>query len=292
MADTAALTEDSGTYRASGNVLANDYDVDGDTLVVKSVGGQTSQLGTDIAGAYGTFHINADGSYTYDLTNDNARVNALNSGETLQDVVSYAIADPSGATSSSTLSVTISGHTDAYTVANTFTGTSGADTITGTSSADSISGAAGNDYIEAGVGHDVVYGGDSSNTTFANLLGSTFVTTADSGMVNSVTGLLASGVASSANKGYGNLMHGGDGNDAIFGGSGSDLIYGGLGNDYLNGGAGSDAVRGGAGNDRIEGGAGNDILTTAFLFHRRIPGQIAYFIIPIGLGIGKYLFGN
>ena len=260
VADTAGVTEDSGTYSLSGNVLANDTDPDGDTLKVKLVGGLSTQVGSDVAGSYGTFHINANGSYTYVMDNTNARVNALNSGDRLTDTINYTAVDPSGLTSTTTLTITINGTTDSYSASNTINGTSGNDTLTGTGSADYISGAAGNDYIEAGAGDDVIYGGDSSSTAFATLMGSTFVTTADAYMLNAITGALAVGVATYANKGYGDLINGGTGNDAIFGGSGSDLLYGAAGNDYLNGGAGSDVVRGGAGNDRIEGGAGNDIM--------------------------------
>ncbi|MET1491998.1 VCBS domain-containing protein, partial [Uliginosibacterium paludis] len=257
--DTASVVEDSGSYVVSGNVMSNDSDPDGDAITVTAVNRQSALLGTDVAGLYGYFHINADGSYTYTLTNDNAQVNALNSSQTLTDTVSYTIADANGGTSTSTLTVTIVGTADTYATSNSITGTLGDDSLTGTSSADLIQSLAGSDYVEAGAGNDVVQTGDSGHSaTQAELLASSFITTADASMTDSA-GLLT--VADSTNKGYGDLVNGGDGNDAIMAsGSGSHLLYGGAGNDYLLGGSGSDALRGGAGNDRIEGGAGSDVL--------------------------------
>jgi VCBS repeat-containing protein len=261
VADTNSVTEDSGIYTVSGNVTSNDTDVDGDTLTVAAVSGQPGLRGVSVAGTYGTFVINTNGAYTYALTSDDARVNALNDGQTLTDVIAYTVTDPSGATSTSTLTITINGHTDTYSAASQITGTNSANNLTGTTNDDSINALGGNDYVEAGAGNDVVYAGDSgtSTTSVTNLVNSTFMTTADGSMLNG-TGVLANNVASTTNKGYGDLVHGGAGNDALFGENGSDLLYGGTGNDYLNGGASNDALRGGAGNDRLEGGQGSDVL--------------------------------
>ena len=259
VADTASVTEDSGTYVITGNVKNNDTDADGDTLTVTAVSSQTALLATDVAAVHGYFRINADGSYTYTLIDDDARVNALGAGQTLTDSISYTIADPSGLTSTATLTVTIIGSADTYTTSSTITGTSEADVLTGTSSADLIQGLAGNDYIEAGAGNDVVRTGDATGTATQDQLAvSTFMTAADAGMTD-VSGLLTA--ADATHKGYGDLANGGAGNDALFAsGSGTHLLYGGAGNDYLLGGSDADALRGGAGNDRIEGGAGSDVM--------------------------------
>ncbi|MDZ7904835.1 MAG: Ig-like domain-containing protein [Cypionkella sp.] len=260
VADTNGVAENSGTYTVSGSVSSNDTDIDGDTLTVSAVSGQSALTGTSVAGSYGTFVINANGTYTYTLTSDDARVNALNTGQTLTDAIAYTIADPTGASSSSTLTITINGTTDTYTGTSLIIGTNSANTLTGTSTNDNINARGGNDYVEAGSGNDVVYAGDSSTltTTVANLAGSTFMTTADGSMTTG--GVLTTAVASTTNKGYGDLVHGGAGNDALFGENGSDLLYGGTGNDYLHGGTSNDALRGGVGNDRLEGGQGSDVL--------------------------------
>ncbi|HSD38720.1 MAG TPA: VCBS domain-containing protein [Rhodocyclaceae bacterium] len=259
VADAASVTEDSGTYTIAGNVISNDTDADNDTLRVTAINAQTSQLGVDIAGSHGYFHVNADGSYTYALISDDAQMNALNAGQSLTDFVSYTIADPSGATSTGTLTVTINGATDAYSGASLITGSAAGDTLTGTAAADHILGLAGNDYMEAGSGHDLVETGDSAtSSTVAQLNASTFMTTADASMLNASDQLA---VADDANKALGDLANGGLGNDALTGtGGNSHLLYGGAGNDYLHGGTGSDALRGGAGNDHIEGGGGSDVL--------------------------------
>ncbi len=260
VADAASVTEDSGAYVITGNVKNNDTDPDGDTLTVTAVNSQSALLATDVSAAHGSFHISADGSYTYTLTNDDARVNALGAGQTLTDSISYTVTDPDGLTSTSTLTVTIIGAADTYSTSNTITGTSEADVLTGTSLADLIQGLAGNDYIEAGAGNDVIRTGNASDTaTLEQLTASSFIATADASLTDG-DGLLT--VADATNTAYGDLVNGGAGNDALIAsGSGTHLLYGGTGDDYLLGGSDTDALRGGAGNDRIEGGAGSDVMS-------------------------------
>jgi VCBS repeat-containing protein len=52
----------------------------------------------------------------------------------------------------------------------------------------------------------------------------------------------------------------GNGDDVVFGGGGNDMLDGGNGNDTLDGGTGIDKVFGGNGDDILFGGAGNDML--------------------------------
>jgi hypothetical protein len=72
VADTADATEASGFNNQTpgvdptGNVLTNDTDVDaGDTKTVTTTGTFT--------GLYGTLHLSADGGYTYNVNNNNAK---------------------------------------------------------------------------------------------------------------------------------------------------------------------------------------------------------------------------
>ena len=88
----------------TGNVLANDTDVDGDALTVTTTGAQ--------AGTYGTVTINADGTYSYALNNANPAVQALGVGETLTETFTYSISDGNGGTATSTLTITITGTND------------------------------------------------------------------------------------------------------------------------------------------------------------------------------------
>src|SRR5262249_38601499 len=102
--------EDSSTNTATGNVLANDTGGVA-ALSVAAVDGILANVGTDVAGQFGTFHINSDGSFTYTLDNTNATVNALNTGDTLSDSLGYTASD--GTTQSiATLQITIQGNTD------------------------------------------------------------------------------------------------------------------------------------------------------------------------------------
>ncbi|HEX8573833.1 MAG TPA: Ig-like domain-containing protein [Allosphingosinicella sp.] len=95
--DTASTSEDASV---SGNVLANDTDVDVETLTVSNPG--------VYVGAYGTLTLNADGSYSYA---PNAAAQGLDDGETAQDVFSYTASDGT-ASDSATLTVTLNGAND------------------------------------------------------------------------------------------------------------------------------------------------------------------------------------
>ncbi len=118
VADTASATEAGGYSNAtaginpSGNVLSNDTDVDsGDTKTVSAIASGT--VGSAKAGTYGNLTLNANGSYTYTVTDGNTTVQALNVGNTLTDTFTYTVRDTAGLTSSATLTVTIHGANDA-----------------------------------------------------------------------------------------------------------------------------------------------------------------------------------
>ena len=104
----------------TGNVLTNDYDVDGgDSLAVSGVASGVSasasgSVGSAVNGSYGSIQMNADGSYSYTVNNSNAAVQALRlTSETLDDVFTYSVQDASGAISTTLLTVTIQGQNDA-----------------------------------------------------------------------------------------------------------------------------------------------------------------------------------
>ena len=127
VADTASATEKGGVANgsggspASGNVLTNDTDPDaGDTKTVTAVsfGAVAGTLGTALAGAHGSLVLNAAGAFTYTVNETDAAVQALRqSTDTLTDVFSYTMRDAAGATSTTTLTVTIHGANDAPTLA-------------------------------------------------------------------------------------------------------------------------------------------------------------------------------
>ena len=118
--NAASVTEDT-TLSASGNVITNapaDSDVNGDPLAVSAVNGASANVGTAVAGTYGTLTLNANGSYSYAL--NNASVEGLRDGQTVLDTFTYTISDGHGgaanAVSTSTLTVTVHGTNDAPTL--------------------------------------------------------------------------------------------------------------------------------------------------------------------------------
>ncbi|UDM53020.1 VCBS domain-containing protein [Cupriavidus sp. MP-37] len=107
-ADTNAIGEDNHPNPITGNVLANDSDVDaGNVLAVASPG--------TYVGQYGTLQIHADGSYSYTLDNGNPQVQSLRLGDHVEESFSYSVTDGQ-ASAASTLSIRINGANDAATI--------------------------------------------------------------------------------------------------------------------------------------------------------------------------------
>ena len=109
----------SGT-NPTGNVLTNDTDVDiGDTknitgVVAGTAASASGSVGVTVSGLYGSLIIQADGSYTYTVDNNNPTVQALRtSGQTLADTFTYTMQDSGGLAASTQLVITIAGSNDA-----------------------------------------------------------------------------------------------------------------------------------------------------------------------------------
>src|SRR5215208_6491149 len=103
-----------GDPSASGNVLANDTDVDsGAVLTVKDINGSTANVGNAVLGTYGSVTINSNGTWTYSLDNSDPQTQALAQGASVSEIFNYTVTDENGATSSSTLTITITGSNDA-----------------------------------------------------------------------------------------------------------------------------------------------------------------------------------
>ena len=107
--DDARQGDQNGQVR--GNLLSNDSDPDGDHLTIASVSSRPMTAdGISIAGSNGgTFTVLPDGSYVFTPGNEFDRLAA---GETATSTISYTITDPSGATSTATAVVTITGTND------------------------------------------------------------------------------------------------------------------------------------------------------------------------------------
>ncbi len=95
---------------ASGNVLANDNDVDGDGITVDGVAGLGVNVGNSVAGTGGgEFTIQANGSYSFDPNGD---FDYLAAGQTATTSVTYSITDSENGSASATLTMTVTGTND------------------------------------------------------------------------------------------------------------------------------------------------------------------------------------
>ncbi|KUL96752.1 hypothetical protein DK26_01645, partial [Bosea sp. WAO] len=113
--DVATIEED--TPSVAGNVIttgagADRVGADGATVTEVGFGATTGAVGSALSGAYGALTLNADGSYSYALDNDNAAVSGLRDGETLTEVFTYRITDADGDVSTATLTITITGRNE------------------------------------------------------------------------------------------------------------------------------------------------------------------------------------
>ena len=96
-------------------------------------------------GTYGTLIIGADGSYTY--TADQSAADALDAGETADDVFTYTVTDENGATTTATLTITVSGSNDAP-VARDDTGTVKEDATLTVSDGDNANAVSAATYVD------------------------------------------------------------------------------------------------------------------------------------------------
>ncbi|XIA66137.1 VCBS domain-containing protein [Bradyrhizobium sp. TZ2] len=167
-----------GISTTTGDVLANDADADlSDThqvvgVVAGTVSGVLSTgVGAMIAGTYGSLVLNANGSWTYILDNTNPLTNALAQGAHVNDIFSYTESDHHGGTSTTTLTIDITGTNDAPVAA-----------------ADVNAGAP---VVEQGVSGNTPFAG--TNAATGNVLSNDF--DIDNGDAKSVQGV-ASGAAS------------------------------------------------------------------------------------------------
>jgi len=125
--DSADAIEAGGKNNAdthpdpTGNVLANDFDFEGDELRIVGIragdpsgGAAVGGVGTVVQGLYGTLTMQRDGSWEYVVNNDLPEVEALRvTGQTLKDVFTYTVTDfPWGARATSELSIVIDGRND------------------------------------------------------------------------------------------------------------------------------------------------------------------------------------
>src|SRR5205814_2933758 len=79
---------------------------------VSAVNGSAGNVGAIVNGTYGTLTLHADGSYSYALDNTRAATRALAQDAVTTDVFAYTNTDNNGASSSSTLTIGVTGTND------------------------------------------------------------------------------------------------------------------------------------------------------------------------------------
>ncbi|MEM6549647.1 MAG: Ig-like domain-containing protein [Pseudomonadota bacterium] len=109
-ADPIAVTDEATTDEAtiaSGNVLANDSDPDGDDLSVTAVNGEAADVGETVELASGALlTLGSDGAFDYD---PNGVFDGLGDGEAETDSFVYEVSDGEGGTATATATVTVNG---------------------------------------------------------------------------------------------------------------------------------------------------------------------------------------
>lgn len=95
--DDSGLTE-GDIEPLTGTIDAYDVDL-GDTLSYAAL----------TEGAYGTFSIDENGNWTYELDNTNSTVQSLNDGQSLDDVILVTVTDDNGGSTTTAVTVTIGG---------------------------------------------------------------------------------------------------------------------------------------------------------------------------------------
>jgi Ca2+-binding RTX toxin-like protein len=228
---------------SAASLLANDSDVDGDTLRLTSVENAVGGTVAIVNGA-AVFTANADFS------------GAASFG--------YTVSDDKGGSTTASVSLTVNAPP---VVPGVILGQAGNDTLTGTDGNDRMDGLAGNDILRAGAGDDIVIGGMGAD----RIDGGTGNDTADySGSSTAVTvglGFFSSAFQITPGRGRGGDAAGDTlfGIEHITGSAFDDRLTGDFGNNILIGGEGNDRLNGLWGKDRLDGGTGNDQLTGGWL---------------------------
>jgi VCBS repeat-containing protein len=121
--EAGGIANASGGSPATGNVLTNDTDVDsvanGETRTVTGIravaeagAGDFKTIDQPIDGLYGTLTINANGSYTYVIADNNLTVQRLSPGEQLVEFFSYRVTDAGDLDDVAQLRIVIQGSND------------------------------------------------------------------------------------------------------------------------------------------------------------------------------------
>jgi VCBS repeat-containing protein len=168
VADSFTLASSSTSI--TGNLLANDRDPDGQTLILPTINGISiaASGSTGIPNQFASglplsLQAQQNGAFTYTVSQ--SIIDGLGAGQSFYDYYSYAVRDTFGLTANSFVRFTYTkpGGTQ-------ITGTAGADTLLGTNGDDVINGGAGNDIIRGGLGRNTLIGGDGNDELIVDLI--------------------------------------------------------------------------------------------------------------------------
>jgi VCBS repeat-containing protein len=265
----------------TGTVRTNDGDIDtgAASLTVTNVAYNATHVdqavvagGTVVNGANGKLTIKPDGSYSYVADHEGLVV-----GQVVTDKFDYTIKDPSGASATAQLTVTVTGSATGDANANILISDGSAHTLTGKGGADTLTGAGGADVFAYEAVSDSTIAAFDTITDFAtgvDTLRLTPLMTGTTKLTLSTTGASKTlfidqngdGVAegkiyfqTSTAPEVADIVTGVANFGFILNGSiGADILKGGSGADAINGSAGADIIRGGGGGDVLNGGMGSD----------------------------------
>ncbi|WP_191058238.1 Ig-like domain-containing protein [Geminicoccus harenae] len=285
---------------ARGNVIQGigsnpDADAEGQKLTVTGVGAKSGNVGTEVAGsAGGLFTIQANGTLRFD---PNGAFDWLAKNETATSQVTYTIKDSKGATSTTTVTATVTGRNDAPVAADDRNLTAtvddrqtidparllandsdpdrndpislvSVDPVSQKGATVAIDPSTGQiHYLANGSAFDRLAPGETVTDHFTYTIrdGSNARSTAT--VYVKVTGAGEPGDRLGTSRsetlfgtGQADVIHGLGGNDQIFGHAGNDHLHGGTGNDTLRGEDGNDILQGGEGDDQLWGAGGSDTL--------------------------------
>lgn len=233
------VTTDKNTI-ATGNILDNDSNFNGDRLTVTEINGNANNIGQEITLASGVLlTLNSNGTFSY---NPNSQFDNLFSEEKVTDSFTYTVTDTKGIKDTATVTITIQGIDDL----NLITGTEEDDILIGNSQDNIIQGLGQRDSLEGQDGADTLDGGFGEDT----LIGGNGDDSLEGGGGNDT-------LEGNAGK---DILTDNSGNDLLQGGLGDDSLSAGRQEDWLQGDSGNDTLDGGQGRDRLDGGLGNDRL--------------------------------
>jgi Ca2+-binding RTX toxin-like protein len=271
----------------TGSVSANDSDADlGTVLTVTNVAFNFTHAdqavttgGTVVNGGFGTLTINPDGSYSYVANREGLVV-----GQVVTDKFDYTIKDPTGASATAQLTVTVTGSATGDANANILISDSSAHTLTGRGGGDTLMSGGGGDIFAYEAISDTTVAAYDTITDFAHgvdtlrltplITSATKLTlvsdgahkylyidqngdgTADGLILSQGLGLEISDITTGVAD-FGFTLYGSGNGDTLTGGSGDDVIAGFDGADTLRGGGGVDLLYGGAGADTFVYGTGD-----------------------------------